>query len=177
MGTESFIDSHASGETFVLVSGVDASRIRAEGTFSNIGQELFVKGVLDDVQDFSLITGYSVTPLGTGWEPWAPALTRVTRQANDDLLIQWEQRPRKNNNWLDAVDAIPSDADNYIVAITSTSRETTTTTNSYTYTAAEQISDWGSLVNSFSVEITQASIYTGEGLTGTFPVTVKRVVG
>lgn len=176
-GTESYINSHTSGETFILLSGEEAYKLRAEGEFSDIGNELLAKGVLDDTEDFAALTAYPITPQGNGWQPWTPALISVTREANNDLTIVWAQRPRKNNQWLDGIDAIAVDPDTYTLTIEATTPRTVSVSGtSYTYTEADQITDYGAIADSFTMTLTQASNYVGSGETGTYNVVVNRRV-
>ncbi len=162
-GTEHAMAGHSSGERFILL---DSSLSKRPIALDRIGQPLWLKGVSNGCLLENAIP-VTFTPQAVSLKPLSPAQLRGRRDAAGSLLITWLPRTRYSGGWVDGRDVLPSEAsEQYRVTIMDGStikRTITTTSPSYTYTDSQQISDFGSLQSSVSVQIAQVSALVGAG--------------
>jgi Putative phage tail protein len=162
-GTEWAINSHGSSENFVLLSGY-IERIVGEVLDLNsqrLYKALSIGQVLEDV------TPVSFTATGKGMKPYAPCHIKGVRDGSGNLTISWVRRTRKGGVLVDYKDADLSElSESYEIDIlsgTNVFRTLNSGTQTITYTAAQQITDFGLVQSSVNVKIYQMSGYVGRG--------------
>jgi hypothetical protein len=169
-GTEVHIDTHQANELFVIL---DNTLVDIPLTVADLGKTVKCKTVTYG-SDISKVTAIDLQPFGLNLRPWAPALATAVRQPNNDWILTWKERPRTNNSLRDYTE-ISHDADyaGYAYAIMSGStikRKGTTTDMTFTYTAAMQVTDFGSVQATLNASITQMSTQIGGGYPATITI-------
>jgi hypothetical protein len=167
-GSESKCTTHQANELFVLL---DSTLVDISLANTDLGKTVKTKTVTIG-SDISKVTAVDLNPFGQNMRPWAPALVKAVRQPNNDWIITWKERPRINNSLRDYTE-IAHDADyaGFAWAILSggvVKNKGTTTDTTYTYTAAQQVTDFGSIQSSITGSITQMSTIVGGGYPGVF---------
>jgi hypothetical protein len=164
-GTDIFMDNHLEKEPVVLVEGNKIYKITDE--LSNIGRTFEYAAVTLNATDDSAPksnwtqTGGLITPL-------SPVDLTAQRETNDDLTLGWVRRARLNAEWLDNVD-VPLDEPTEEYDVELYSGDTLLRTvrvigaNTYTYTLADQTTDFGSRVGDFNMTVYQISSRVGRG--------------
>lgn len=155
-GTESFTNSHAVGEKAVLYDtylqqnmnfGYDVNRVGIEDYYKPVA---FGKSITE-------VTAQTHTPDGTSVKPWAP-VTLSEVQAGLDWVLSWIERPRIVNGLVNSSGVIRDlDVTGWIIRIYEDAtyatikrsteiglQGTAETTQTWTYTEAMQITDFGS---------------------------------
>ena len=94
-----------------------------------------------------------------------------TRDGSGNLTINWLRRTRIGGDWRDGVDVpLSEESERYEVDIMSgvTVKRTITglTTPTASYTAAQQVTDFGSAQSSVTVNVYQLSAKVGRGYAG-----------
>lgn len=167
LGTEWAVSGHVAGERFMLLTNAVARELMASSGWgiSKKYKPVTVGSTLGatDAQDFT----YSARAL----KPYAPAHIAGSRNGSGDLTITWKRRTRLNGDWKDAVDVpISEESEGYEVEIMDglTLKRTITglTSSSASYTAAQQVTDFGSTQSSVSVKVYQLSAAVGRGHAG-----------
>jgi hypothetical protein len=116
----------------------------------------------------------SFTPEGVGLRPFSVAhVEQPWRKAREpgDLAIRWTRRSRAlaADSWGTLEAPLAEESEAYEVDIldgATVKRTLAATTTSVTYTAADQISDWGALLtpgDSLDIRISQLSALVGRG--------------
>ena len=169
-GSEPNCTTHQANELFVIL---DNTLVDIPLTVSDLGKTVKCKTVTVG-SDISKVTADDVQPFGLNLRPWAPALVTAIRQSNNDWLISWKERPRVANQLTDYVE-ISHDKDYAgfgwaVYQGATVKNKGVTTNNSYTYTAAQQVTDFGSVQSTLSVAITQMSTIVGGGYPATITV-------
>lgn len=104
---------------------------------------------------------------GEGLRPLAPVHVRGQRVAGGDLLVTWVRRTRMaGDGWEASEVPLGEEGEAYAVDIlagVSVVRTLTSTTNSLTYSAAEQVADFGAPQAAVSLRIAQVSATFGRG--------------
>ena len=165
-GTEWMIGSHVSGEKFVLLptatnTNADTSDLYLTRQYRAVTSGLPITGTA--VQNFA---NWGMTML-----PYAPVNLGGGHLANGDILLTWQRRTRIGGLWMPYVDVPLSEPhEEYAVTIYSDSSYAGTvrvifgagaiTSESYTYTLADQMVDFGSP--------TPTTIYWGVRQLGTY---------
>lgn len=161
-GTEWAIPDHSSDETFVLLSGY-IERILGETLDLNT-QRLFKAPTTGQTLEDISATAFTTT--GKSLKPYAPCHVKGVRVA-DDLIITWIRRTRKGGELVDFKDVDLSELSEYyeidILSGTDVLRTLPGGTPTITYTAAQQIEDFGAVQSSVNVNIYQVSGYVGRG--------------
>ncbi|MEP3428269.1 MAG: hypothetical protein ABJN98_06290 [Roseibium sp.] len=101
-------------------------------------------------------------------KPFSPVHLRGNRDAAGNLYVTWIRRTRKDGTWADGSDVpLNEDSERYGVVVLDGSTIVRTATGltspAYTYSAADQITDFGSVQASVSVCVTQVSGIVGRG--------------
>jgi hypothetical protein len=167
-GTEVHVATHQANELFVVL---DNTLVDIALTVADLGKTVKCKTVTFG-SDISKVTAVDIQPFGLNLRPWAPALVTAVRQPNNDWVLTWIERPRTNNDLRDYTE-ISHDADyaGFAWAVLSGSvvkNKGTTTDATYTYTAAQQVTDFGSIQATLTGSITQMSTVVGGGYPGVF---------
>ncbi|MBX6329975.1 MAG: glycoside hydrolase/phage tail family protein, partial [Pseudolabrys sp.] len=102
------------------------------------------------------------TARAVGLMPWAPVHVRATRNGAGDLSITWIRRTRFGGAWADGTDVpLNEESERYEVDIIdaggAVKRTIAVTAPAATYTAAEQIADFGAPQASVAVRVYQLS--------------------
>ena len=104
-------------------------------------------------------------------KPYSPVQIAGTRDGSGNLTINWLRRTRIGGDWRDGVDVpLSEESERYEVDIMSgvTVKRTITglTTPTASYTAAQQVTDFGSAQSSVTVNVYQLSAKVGRGYAG-----------
>ena len=154
----------AAGATFVILSGAIA---QVSVTLNEIRLPLNWRygPSSRDIGDAS----YGTAPhtfAACGLRPLAPVHVRGSR-AGDDLAITWVRRTRiGGDNWDAAEVPLGEDSERYEVDIldgATVKRTLTATSPTVTYTAADQIADFGAVQSAVSVNVCQVGTVYGRG--------------
>lgn len=167
-GSELKCSTHVANELFVLL---DSTLVDIPLAVADLGKTVKTKTVTTG-SDISKVAAVDVQPFGLNLRPWRVALLTKARQPNNDWVFTWIERPRMNNDLRDYTE-ISHDPDyaGYAYAIISGSvvkRKGTTTDMTFTYTAAMQVEDFGSVQSSITGSITQMSTLVGGGYPAEF---------
>ncbi len=162
-GTEWAIDSHASGDRFVLLSPALYTSAIANNV---IGRELYYKAVSVG-NTLATTDEKSFTYSGRNLKPFSPVHISGSRDGSDNLTINWIRRSRLDSEWRDGV-GIPlgEESEAYQVDILDGStvvRTIEATSPTASYSAADQTTDFGSAQSSVDVKIYQMSAVVGRG--------------
>lgn len=162
-GTEVHVGTHQANELFVVL---DSTLVDIPLTIADLGKSVKCKTVTYG-SDISKVAAVDIQPFGLNMRPWAPALFNAVRQVNNDWVLTWIERPRANNDLRDYTE-ISHDADyaGFAYAIMSgptIKRSGTTTDITFTYTAAMQVTDFGSVQANLNASVTQMSTLLGGG--------------
>ena len=157
---------HQTGERFVLLSEAWVRRIPMDS--SEIGVERLYKAVtLRDTLNNSPTIRFSNA--AKGLEPYSPVKLAGGRDAAGNLRISWVRRTRVAGGWRDLLDVpVGEESESYTIEIyngSSIVRTLSATTPTVTYTAAQQVADFGSAQASVSVVVYQNSAVVGGGFT------------
>jgi hypothetical protein len=155
------MSTHTSADRFVHLG----SAINVVGLYGELFIERYYKSVTRGKSlDWGTATPFTNT--GVALRPYSPAQLGGGRNQNDDVLLQWVRRTRVGGAWTDYSDVPLSEpAESYDLIIYTDNTYATpvrlvaVTTNAYTYTAAAQVTDFGS---------TQSTIYWTVAQNGTF---------
>lgn len=166
-GTELSISSHISNEKFIFLSGYLE---RIEGQALDLNSQRLYKAPTY-TQSIVDVNAVSFTSIGKGLKPYAPCHIRGVRDNNNNLTITWIRRTRKGGLLVDYKDVDLSElSESYEVDIlsgTTVIRTFSATTTSVSYSAANQITDFGTIQSSVNVKVYQMSGYVGRGYAGT----------
>lgn len=167
LGTDWAINSHVAGENFVLLDG----KINRFSSANNlIGLSRTYKCVSfgatltqTAAQDF-LYTGVAL-------KPYSPVHIAGSRDGSGNLSVSWVRRTRLGGDWRDGVDVpLNETTEAYEVEILNGVNVARTlsglTSAAATYSAAQQVIDFGSVQSSVSVRIYQLSALVGRGYAG-----------
>lgn len=170
-GTEHHIGRHISGERFVLLS--TATAIRLEGDTADIGIYKDYKGVSYG-QSLADAAAQSFMLEGNTLKPYAPVQLGGGRNEAGDITITWVRRSRIAGSWRDSVDVPLGEAsEEYAVDIMAGDSPSSVirtisgiTSQSTTYTAGQQVSDFGSTQSTVYFNVYQISALVGRGFAG-----------
>lgn len=163
-GTEAFINSHASGERFVLLTG--AALVPFDAGLARLGQTLLFKatGPHEALED---VAAQAVVLKAEALRPMAPVHLRVWRSAVGDVHFSWVRRSRQGFDWVDGADApLAEEAELYDVQILkdgAVRRQWRVSTPQAVYSAADLAADFGSPPAAIEVRVAQVSALVGPG--------------
>jgi len=161
-GTEHLVAGHASGETFIMIDD-RVQRIPMET--DSIGKTYKYAAITygSDIQD-GIIYDFANTAIGM--RPYSPSHVKGARSGSGDITITFERRTRYGGEWRNSVDITDSDPMDFEIDVMSGStvvRTISTATESATYTAAQQVTDFGSTQSSVTVRVYQINTVYGRG--------------
>jgi hypothetical protein len=169
LGTEHEAGTHVAGEIFVLLSST-INRVAMQSSL--IGLSRFYKPVSVGGTP-GTTTEESFTYTGKTLRPYSPVNIKGTRNlpVTNDWTITWVRRTRVGGSWQDGVDVpLNEESEKYHIQImngvTPVRTVETLTSPTFTYTAAMQVTDFGSVQSSLSVKIYQISAIVGRGVAG-----------
>jgi Putative phage tail protein len=163
-GSETKCTGHVSNELFVML---DDQLTVIPIDYADINKTVKYKTVTIG-SDISKSTADDVKPFGLNMRPWRVAQPDAVKQVNGDWLITFKERPRYNNSLRDYTE-ITHDSDwaGFAIAIMDNAnvvKRTLTTVNNYwTYTVADQTTDFGSAQTTLKASIIQMSSAVGGG--------------
>lgn len=168
-GTEWAIETHEADDTFVLLS--TTSVWHYDSTLAHIGVPAIFRSVTFGTPAQGSAQ-FDFTPEGVALEPYSPVWIEATVATETDCVITWIRRNRLNNGWLNNIGLPLSEAsESYEIDILDDTetvvRTLTSTTPTVTYTAAEQMTDFGSGPHDITIKVYQMSADVGRGYPGT----------
>jgi hypothetical protein len=174
-GTEWAMGSHATGETFALLSTL----VRIDAPFSELGSERLYKAVTSGAAIVDAAS-QAFTNNGRSLKPYAPVHVRggpiaVSGSFDGTVQIDWTRRTRIGGAWLDLTDVPLSEvAERYIVEVWDSTYtqcagaplgdgeggdDLTTHEPTVKYPAAWQVTDFGALQKNIYVTVAQRGAY------------------
>ncbi len=172
-GTEYAIGSHVAGERFVLL---DAAILAVTLPTTALGQSWTFRAV---TAGSALGAGTEVSGLITGecLRPFSPVEVKATRDGSNNVTFNWIRRTRVDGSLNDYVDVpLREQSEVYDVAILSGGvavRSWQVTSPTVAYSAANQMTDFGSYLSSYTVQIDQRSAVVGPGHVFSGSVTIS----
>src|SRR5690625_3921611 len=165
LGTEGAVAGHLAEERAVLLEPEGLARLPLP--LDAIGVPREVKAVTFET-DPDLVASELHRPSGRALTPWAPVHLKSRWQANGDWALSWIRRARLDRGWRDGVDVALEEAqERYRLEILGTGdqvvRTVEVTSPSYSYTAAQQVADHGSPVETPRWRVAQLSAAVGAG--------------
>lgn len=167
-GTDQHMASHAIDDQFVILTQTNISRF--DPGVDNIDVSRFYKSISIG-QTLTSGVEQTFTNTAVGLHPYSPVQVTGTRNVAADIVIDWVRRTRISgaSDWNTTVDvAIGETTEEYEVDImdgAAVARSITgLTTPTTTYTAAQQVTDFGSTQSSLVVRIYQISSVVGRGI-------------
>lgn len=165
-GTEWAIASHNSNEEFILLTGYIE---RVAGDILDLNLQRQYKAPIPG-QSLDDLSPTPFTSTGSGLKPYSPCHIRGMRDNNGNLTITWIRRTRKGGLLVDYQDVpLSEDKELYSIDILMSSmvvRNFLTPYPTITYTAADQVIDFGIAQATVLVSICQMSVYVGRGNPG-----------
>jgi hypothetical protein len=180
-GTDLEVDTHVSGETFLLLT---TSTVEALGiSLDDIGVSRSYRAVTFGSL-FEEAVQVSESFSGNDLKPWAPVHLDANREVNNDLTLTWVRRTRLGGGLRDGTGVVPlgEDSEEYELEILdgpggNTVRTVTGLTSpTYTYTEADQIAD-GETGPSLYFKVWQVSAVIGRGFGREDSFTVGSISG
>lgn len=167
LGTEWAVSGHEGGESFVLLDGNLGRQVMASNMIglSREYKPVTVGGTLS--QSVEQVFIYNAVAL----KPYSPVHIRGERDDSDNLTISWIRRTRLGGSWQDGVDIpLNESSERYEVDILDGSTVIRTITDltspSSSYTAAEQMADFGAAQGEVEIKVYQLSDSVGRGYAG-----------
>jgi hypothetical protein len=163
LGTEYAVDTHAANERFVLLDGLVAPLVLPAAA---LGQSWTLRAVTGGT---ALAAGTEVTQtiVGNSLKPYAPVGVKAMIDGSNNVTFSWLRRARIDGGLRDLVDIpLMEQSEMYELVVYNGStvvRSWQVTGPSQLYSAAQQISDFGSLQSSYAIKITQQSAIVGPG--------------
>ena len=167
LGTEYAIYDHSVGERFVVLQPVGTTLERVRDSVDLLLAPRWYKGVTigEKISDVDAVTFINV---GRGLRPYAPCHLRGQRDADGTLYLSWIRRARFGGLWRDGGDVPYAEAiERYDIEVIDGNgavvRTATTSAPTWTYSAADQIADFGSLPAIVTERVFQVSAVVGRG--------------
>lgn len=166
LGTEHEMATHSVGERFVFL---DSAIIKSDVANSAFGLPRYYKPVTVGAA-LADTTEQTFTYTGKKFKPYSPVHIAGSRDGSNNLTVTWIRRTRIDGEWRDGVNVpLGEETESYEIDImngASVVRTLTSTSETVTYTAADQVTDFGSTQSSVDVKIYQMSAVVGRGTAG-----------
>lgn len=165
-GTEWAMGGHVSGDKFVLMDTNTVRRVPI--TSAQLGIPILMKA-LGLGQPLGSVDPISVTNRGVALKPYSPVILGGGREADGATILNWVRRTRIGGAWLDYADTPLSEASElydveiYDESYTTVIREFRVSIPALTYTAAQQVEDFGSTQEVVYFKVFQISATVGRG--------------
>jgi Putative phage tail protein len=159
-GTEYYIDKHGEDEQAIVLTDY---LLRIEGRLSDINRSLRFKAVGRGALETGVTDFAEITVAGNSLKPFLPVIDAV--KVEDDWLISWSRRTRKNGRLSDYVDIPFADGeiDRFTIQFLNGSGSVVSvavaTGREYLYTAAGQVLDFGSIQSTLRIKVFQDSSF------------------
>ena len=167
LGTEHTMHHHAAGERFIVLRPVGTTFTRVRDPVDLINASRWYKGVTigEKISDVDAVTFINV---GRGLRPYAPCHLRGQRGNDGALTITWIRRVRFGGLWRDGGDVpLGETEERYDIEVLHADgdvvRTVTVPAPAWTYSAAEQVVDFGALPAIVTVRVFQVSAVVGRG--------------
>lgn len=164
LGTEHEMGTHSIGDRVVYM---DSAVLKTGVPISSFGLLKFYKAVTVG-ETLANTTEETFTYTGKKFRPYSPVNIAATRDVSENLTLTWTRRTRIDGEWRDGVDVpIGEESEKYQVDILDGStvvRTIEATSPTAAYTAAEQVTDFGSTQASIDVKVYQISAVFGRGV-------------
>ena len=168
-GTDWAVSAHVASESFTAFP----ASLAVSGQQSEIGLARLYKAVTSG-QSLAGAVAQSFTNAGYATMPYSPCNLGGGRDASGNITLNWIRRNRIAGGWVDYIDVpMSEDVEQYNLTIYSSGtyatvkRQVTVTSPTYTYTAADQTTDFGG---------TQSTLYWDVGQLGGTLFSVRRAV-
>lgn len=157
-GTDTEIGNHVPGDRFVLLTVNTIDRVPLGVTQVDVGRTY--KAVSNGMTLGQTYPRFFI-PTGRGLKPYNPVDVAATKSTND-FIITWRRRARVNNGFKPFELPLDESSERYEVDVLDGGNPTagspySVTSPTFTYTEAQQISDFGSAQASITVNIYQLS--------------------
>ena len=164
-GTEWATGSHEAGDWFVLLDDPDNAFIGMSAEAIGIAFQYRAVTAGDSVDDAK---GVNFAYKGVNLECLSPVYASGVRDGSGNLSVSFTRRSRLSGTWWTTGTPSPvgESSESYEVDVMNgmaVVRTITTTTPSFTYSAANQVSDFGSIQSSLTFRIYQLSGIVGRG--------------
>ena len=179
-GTE-WVTSYSVGERFVLLTGENSYIERVTNSAIAPGQTLYFKA-LSNGQSLDSVNPVTITYQGNDLKPYAPTNIAASKDEAGNITITWDRRDRKAGEAIDLTKIPLSETrEEYKLEIqlnTSIIRTVIIENNDYyNYLASEQVSDFGAIQFSITVNLYQVSTVVGDGYAATATLNPSLVAG
>lgn len=164
-GSEASVGTHRVGERFLLLQS-HTVRFMPLNT-SDRGRRFYFRAASVG-QDLHDVADTVFVPQMNHLKPLAPAHLMASRNDSADIILTWTRRARKDNEWVDAID-VPLDEDDeaYDVEVLRGDEVTRCFLNqpsaTITYTAAQQVEDFGAPQSMVTFQVYQLGSRIGRG--------------
>lgn len=170
-GTDHNVANHAIGDFFILLSPTTIDRVLVD--VAEIGTERVYKGVSSgqtiqetEPQEFTLAL--------EALKPLSPVHVRGKRDTSLNLILTWVRRTRIGGAWdISGITPLGEATESYSIDILSGAtvvRTISASSQTTTYTAAQQVTDFGSAQASITGRVYQVSATVGRGTARSFTV-------
>jgi hypothetical protein len=168
-GTEALMGTHAVGDTFVLIT--EAGLRRAPGEVSEIGQTRHLKAVTDG-RPAASATSETFVNNANGLRTFSPTNLRAERDGSANITFTVDRRDRlfpRYGGPGGSYIPMSEDTESYEMDVYATSgyatvlRTLTSTDGSFSYSAANQTTDFGSTQSTVYTRTYQLSAQVGRG--------------
>jgi Putative phage tail protein len=166
-GTELSCGTHTSSDAVVYLN--DPGVVRQPGTTADLQIPYFYEGVTSG-QIAGTLPNQTFTNTGNDLRPYAVTSVVGTRDASFNLTVTWIRRTRIGGDWLEGVGTVPlsESVESYDVDIINGQGTVVRTfaalsSPTVSYTAAQQITDFGNPVGAVGMNIYQNSSVIGRG--------------
>lgn len=170
-GTEAFVGGHATGDTFVML---DSARVRHVMGASDVGDLAYYRPVTMGAMETA---GFpqALTYTGASLKPYSPSHIEGERDGSGNLTINWVRRTRIGGAWRDFADAsLGEGSEAYQVDILDAGTVVRTITGlsspTASYSAAEQVADFGVIQSAVDCNVYQMSTTVSRGFPGSATV-------
>lgn len=166
LGTEHEMTEHSVGDRVVYL---DSAILKTGIPVSSFGLLKYYKAVT--IGDTLAATAEETfTYTGKKFRPYSPVDIAGARDGSDNLTITWKRRSRIDGEWRDGVDIpLGEETECYDIDVMNgltVVRTLESTSPSAIYSAAEQITDFGTTQASIDVKVYQKSAVFGRGVAG-----------
>lgn len=168
-GTEDAISTHVTGERFALID-TSIDRLAMATGLVNLQRSYKVVTLGADLASSS---PQNFTFTARCLKPLSPVSVSFARDGSGNITMMWIRRTRIGGDWADFIDAPVSEvSESYEVDIMNGSNVVRTlgslSTSQASYTAAQQVTDFGVNQSSVTVRIYQLSATVGRGISAVY---------
>jgi hypothetical protein len=163
-GTEQYTAGHAERDVFLLLSNAAI----AENGLSDVGTSMLFKAVTTG-RTLSGSIPIALDYTGASLKPLSPVHLTAARESDDDWKLDWVRRTRVGGAWTSGTPIPLSEASEeseleIMDGVTVKRTVTGLTLSTWTYSAANQVTDWGAVLTSPPVfRVYQMSDAVGRG--------------